>query len=104
MHEIESDALADVHPELAEAVVAVGDPVAEVLKRREREPDHEADDRQRPAGDPSARDDREPGADHARSTPQPAICHGVHGPCPKKKFDVSAAIAPTTKPGAPPSA
>ena len=37
------------------------------------------------------------------TTPQPAICHGVHGPWPKKTFDASAATAPTTKPGAPPS-
>ena len=36
--------------------------------------------------------------------PQPAICHGVHGPWPKKKFDASPAIAPTAKPGPPPSA
>ena len=37
-------------------------------------------------------------------TPQAAICHGVHGPWPKKKFEVSPAIAPTANPGAPPSA
>src|ERR1019366_8700229 len=34
---------------------------------------------------------------------QPAICQGVHGPCPKKKFEVRAASAPTAKPGAPPN-
>ena len=37
-------------------------------------------------------------------TPQAAICQGVHGPWPKKKFDVSPASAPTAKPGPPPSA
>ena len=36
--------------------------------------------------------------------PHATICHGVHGPCPKKKFEASAATAPTAKPGAPPSA
>jgi hypothetical protein len=36
--------------------------------------------------------------------PQPAICQGVKGPCPKKTFDASAPTAPTTKPGAAPSA
>jgi hypothetical protein len=36
--------------------------------------------------------------------PQPAICHGVHGPWPKNTFDASAATAPAAKPGAPPSA
>ena len=48
-------------------------------------------------------DHREPGADHA-GRPQPAICHGVHGPWPKKKFEVSPASAPTANPGPPPSA
>ena len=37
-------------------------------------------------------------------TPHAAICQGVHGPCPKKKLDASPAIAPTAKPGPPPSA
>ena len=32
--------------------------------------------------------------------PQPAICHGVHGPWPNQKFETSAASAPTAKPGA----
>src|SRR6266550_1205535 len=36
--------------------------------------------------------------------PQPTICQGVHGPCPKKTFDASAATAPTAKPGTGPSA
>ena len=36
--------------------------------------------------------------------PHAAICHGVHGPWPKKKFDTSPASAPTTKPGPAPSA
>ena len=36
--------------------------------------------------------------------PKATICHGVHGPWPKKKFETSAAVAPTTKAGAPPSA
>ena len=30
--------------------------------------------------------------------PHAYICHGVHGPCPKKKFDASAANAPTMNP------
>ena len=37
--EVEPDPLADVHAELGEAVVAVGDPVADVLQRGEREAD-----------------------------------------------------------------
>jgi hypothetical protein len=37
------------------------------------------------------------------TSPQPAICHGVHGPWEMKKFDTSAATAPTAKPGAAPS-
>jgi hypothetical protein len=36
--------------------------------------------------------------------PHAHICHGVHGPCPKKTFEAKAATAPTAKPGAPPSA
>ena len=35
--------------------------------------------------------------------PQAAICQGVNGPWPKNTLDASAPIAPTTKPGAPPS-
>src|SRR4029079_7642987 len=31
-------------------------------------------------------------------TPQASICQGVHTPCPRKKFDASAASAPTAKP------
>jgi len=38
------------------------------------------------------------------TAPHAAISHGVQGPCPKKKFDVSAATAPITNPGAPPNA
>ncbi len=30
--------------------------------------------------------------------PKHSICHGVHGPCPKKKFDTNADSAPTRKP------
>src|ERR671923_1227579 len=37
-------------------------------------------------------------------SPQAPICHGVHGPWLKTKFELNAAIAPTAKPGAPPSA
>ena len=37
-------------------------------------------------------------------SPHPAICQGVHGPWPKKKFEVSPASAPTANPGPPPSA
>ena len=48
-------------------------------------------------------DARAPAPSDARG-PHAAICHGVHGPWPKKKFEVSPATAPTTKPGAPPSA
>ena len=36
--------------------------------------------------------------------PQATICQGVQGPWPKSRFEASAATAPTTKPGAPPSA
>jgi len=36
--------------------------------------------------------------------PQASICHGVHGPCPRKKFDASAATAPVVKPARAPSA
>src|SRR5690625_4327559 len=35
--------------------------------------------------------------------PQAYICHGVHGPCPKKIFDTIAAIAPTMKPDSAPN-
>src|SRR5919197_3572691 len=38
------------------------------------------------------------------TSPHAPICHGVHGPWPKTRFEASAAIAPTAKPGAPPSA
>src|SRR5439155_1446020 len=34
--------------------------------------------------------------------PQATICHGVHGPCPNTRLELSAPIAPTAKPGAPP--
>src|SRR5436190_15601844 len=47
------------------------------------------------------------GAASAPTTPQPpqaSICHGVHGPWPRKKFDASAARAPTPKPARAPSA
>ena len=30
------------------------------------------------------------------------ICHGVHGPCPKKKFDTKTVTAPTKNPVSPP--
>src|SRR5436190_21208872 len=47
------------------------------------------------------------GAARAPTTPHPPhanICHGVHGPWPRKKFDASAARAPTPKPARAPSA
>src|SRR5881394_2092777 len=47
------------------------------------------------------------GAASAPTTPQPphaSICQGVQGPCPRKKFDASAASAPTPKPARAPSA
>ena len=50
-------------------MVAVGDPVADVLERGEPETDHEAHDRQRPAADPPPGQHREPGADHAGRPP-----------------------------------
>ena len=57
-------------PSCAGAVVAVGDPVADVLDSGEREADHRAHDRQRPAADPSASvSDREPGPDQAGRAP-----------------------------------
>ena len=31
--------------------------------------------------------------------PQPNICHGVHGPCPRKTFETKALVHPTRKPG-----
>ncbi|AYO29628.1 hypothetical protein D2962_02520 [Biomaibacter acetigenes] len=37
-------------------------------------------------------------AAEAPAIPQASICHIVQGPWPKKKFDTSAAVAPTTKP------
>src|SRR6266576_5612642 len=36
-----------------------------------------------------------PATPHA---PQPSICHGVHVPCPRKKFETNAASAPPAKP------
>ncbi len=64
---------------------------------------------QRPSGGGSSERARVriPQANSAPSTPvaaHAAICHGVHGPCPKKKLEVNAARAPTANPGAPPSA
>src|SRR5512132_2454517 len=50
---------------------------------------------------------RTSGAARAPTTPQPpqaSICHGVQGPCPRKKFDTSAASAPTPKPARAPRA
>jgi hypothetical protein len=44
---------------------------------------------------------RAPAAPHA---PQASICHGVHGPCPRKKLETSAAVAPTAIPARSPSA
>ena len=67
-----------------------------------------ADDRQRPAAErggwtapPLTRASPAPSTPVA---PHAAICHGVHGPWPKKKLDASPAIAPTANPGPPPSA
>ena len=60
---------------------------------------HAAASDARPSSRPKTR------ASPAPSNPapaQPAICHGVHGPCPKKRFEASAATAPTMNPGAPP--
>src|SRR4051812_32503795 len=37
-------------------------------------------------------------------SPQAAICHGVQGPCPNQKLEISAEKAPTAKPAAGPSA
>lgn len=34
--------------------------------------------------------------------PKPNICHGVQGPCPKKKLDTIPETAPTKKPASPP--
>ena len=120
MDRVEPESLADVHDQLRAAVVAVGDPVADVLDGGERKPDDAADDRQRPAADPRlAAAGRAPHRSRARIAgevaqarpapitpvaPQAAICHGVHGPWPKKKFEVSPASAPTANPGPPPSA
>src|SRR2546430_36524 len=50
---------------------------------------------------------RTSGAASAPTTPQPPqanICHGVQGPWPRKKFEASAAKAPTPKPARAPSA
>ena len=38
------------------------------------------------------------------ASPQPAICHTVHGPCPSQMFEIGAASAPTMNPGGPPRA
>src|SRR6476661_3366399 len=56
---------------------------------------------QRPRPGPNARPTSPPSRP---APPQPTICHGVHGPCPKKTFDASAATAPTANPGTGPSA
>src|SRR3954447_24566132 len=42
-------------------------------------------------------------APNTPTAPHATICHGVHGPWPKNRFDANAATAPTTNPGAPPS-
>src|SRR5512141_1431271 len=50
---------------------------------------------------------RSSGAASAPATPhapQPSICHGVHDPCPRKKFETNAATTPTAKPLRAPSA
>src|SRR3954453_2880953 len=56
----------------------------------------------RPSSRP--RDSRASPAPNNPTLPQAAICHGVHGPWPKNRFDTSAASAPTANPGAPPRA
>src|SRR5919198_234817 len=50
---------------------------------------------------------RRNGAASAPTAPQPphaSICHGVQGPCPRTKFETSAAIPPTATPARSPSA
>ena len=43
---------------------------------------------------------------HAPATkpiiPKVNICHGVHGPCPKKKFETNPVTAPIKNPASPP--
>ena len=98
--------LPDVDPELGQAVVAEGDPVAHVLDAVKAKPttQHTIASGQRPiAGRPRSTHRASP-APITPVAPQAAICHGVHGPWPKKKFEVSAASAPTANPGAPPRA
>ena len=51
VHRVEAQALPDVDPQLAEAVIAEGDPVADVLHRGEGKARRAADERQRPAPD-----------------------------------------------------
>src|SRR5918994_1065534 len=38
------------------------------------------------------------------TSPHPAICQGAHGPGPAQKLEITAASAPTAKPGAAPTA
>src|SRR5712691_1672534 len=50
---------------------------------------------------------RRRGASSAPAAPQPphaSICQGVHSPCPRKKFETNAAVAPTPTPARAPSA
>ena len=54
----------------------------------------------RPSSRPATRASPAPASP---TPPHAAICHGVHGPWPKNRFEASAATAPTTNPGAPPS-
>ena len=70
MDEVEAGALAEVYAELGSAVVAVGDPVADVLDRGERVAGDGAHERERPATDAFAGDDGEAGPEHAGRPPR----------------------------------
>ena len=72
-------------------------------QRRRRGPASAAGERRAASGRGRGRRRRRARRRRAPTAPQPTICHGVYGPWPKKKFDASAATAPTAKPGAPPS-
>ena len=66
-------------------------------------PERAAEQRERHARHTARRSRRPSAAPSRPHRPQAAICHGVHGPWPKTRLDASAPMAPTAKPGAPPS-
>ena len=79
VHKIKANPLAHVSAERSQAVVAVRDPVADVLKGRERKADDAGHDGQEPPVGAAAADPGQPGAEKARDPPS-AHLPGRPGP------------------------